>query len=34
MQVSRLLEERVAEAEGIPNVRQWLQIMGEFLMVV
>ncbi|KAK9844525.1 hypothetical protein WJX74_003603 [Apatococcus lobatus] len=28
LQVSRLLEERVAHAEGIPNVRQWLQLVG------
>lgn len=28
MKVSRLLEERVAHAEGIPHVKKWLQIAG------
>ncbi|KAK9868843.1 hypothetical protein WJX84_005438 [Apatococcus fuscideae] len=28
LQVSRLLEERVAAAEGVPNVRHWLQLIG------
>lgn len=28
LQVSRLLEERVAEAEGIKDVRHWLSLIG------
>ena len=31
VQVSRLLEERVAAAEGVPNVRHWLQLIGKVL---
>ena len=28
LQVSRLLEERVADAEGIRDVRHWLSLIG------
>lgn len=28
LQVSRLLEERVAEAEGVNHVRHWLSLIG------
>ena len=28
LQVSRLLEQRVAQAEGVRNVRHWLELIG------
>ena len=31
LQISRHLEVRLAEAEGIPNVRHWLRLIGLLL---
>lgn len=28
LQISRLLEERIAEAEGVKDVRHWLSLIG------